>query len=396
MSLLSDLGARRIINARGTVTRLSGGIMHPEVIAAMTDASRQCFDMSELQAAASAEIARITGAEAGYIASGASACLMLGAAAAMTGLDAASMARLPQDGPRREIIIVRSQRNAYDHALRTAGANLVEVGLPDRHAGAGVRDAQGWQIESAITERTAAIFHVAAENAEPSLPEVVAIARRHGLPVLVDAAAQLPPQANLRRFIEVGADLVAFSGGKVLGGPQASGFLCGRRDLIMAAALQHLDLDQYIDTWTPPDTLIDRRRLVGMPVTGIGRPCKAGKEEIAGLLAALQLFVREGDGVRHARWLATLAAVREANTDWRAGMSIQHEADNDRVPHISIDTGSPEVARELTRRLLSHSPAIHVDDSERHHGRIILSPLALDVEDAAIVGRALDAAKPGP
>ena len=261
MTVYDTLGVRTIINAKGTATRLSGGIMRPEVSAAMVEASQHCVDMTELQAVASREIAKVTGAEAGYIASGASACLLLATAACIAGLDPGRMARLPDArGMKNEVIMIRSQRNFYDHAIRAAGATIVEVGLPDRYAGAGVRDAEGWEIEDAISDRTAAIFYVADAASQPTLPEVTAIAKRHRIPVIVDAAAQLPPQSNLKRFITAGADLVAFSGGKVLGGPQASGILCGRKNLIMSAALQHLDLDIYEDMWEPPKSMIDKRK----------------------------------------------------------------------------------------------------------------------------------------
>jgi len=244
MSVYSDLGVKTVINAKGPATRLSGGIMRPEVSAAMAEASQSCVDIAELQAAASSVISDLTGAEAGYVASGASACLLIGAAATMTGLDPGKMARLPDStGMKNECVMVRSQRNFYDHAIRAAGMRIIEVGLPDRYSGAGVRDAEGWEIDDAITERTAAVFYVADPQARPRLSEVVAVAHARGVPVIVDAAAQLPPQDNLKRFIAEGADLVAFSGGKAIGGPQASGILAGKRDLVMSAALQHLDLD---------------------------------------------------------------------------------------------------------------------------------------------------------
>ena len=296
MTVYGDLGVRTLINAKGPATRLSGGIMRPEVASAMAEASQTCVDIAELQAAASGIITAATGAEAGYVASGASACLLIGAAACITGLDPGRMARLPDTtGMKDECVMVRSQRNFYDHAIRATGLRIVEVGLPDRYAGAGVRDAEAWEIDDAITERTACVFYVADSQSRPTLPEVTAVAHARGVPVLVDAAAQLPPQDNLRRFIREGADLVAFSGGKALGGPQASGILAGRRDLVMAAALQHLDLDIFWDMWTPPPSLIDKARLKGAPQHGIGRSCKAGKEEIVGLLTALRLFIAEGD-----------------------------------------------------------------------------------------------------
>jgi L-seryl-tRNA(Ser) seleniumtransferase len=148
MSIYSKFGVDTIINAKGTATRLSGGIMRPEVAQAMADASQACVEIADLQAAASREIAKVTGAEAGYVASGASACLLLGTAACIAGLDPGRMARLPDTrGMKNEVIMVRSQRNFYDHAIRAAGAAIVEVGLPDRFAGAGMRDAEAWKIE---------------------------------------------------------------------------------------------------------------------------------------------------------------------------------------------------------------------------------------------------------
>ncbi len=196
-----------------------------------------------------------------------------------------------------------------------------------------MRDAEGWEIEDAISEKTAAIFYVADSAAQPPLAVVTAIAKRHGLPVIVDAAAQLPPQSNLKRFIAEGADLVAFSGGKLLGGPQASGILAGRKDLIMSAALQHLDLDIYEDMWEPPKSLIDKRKLKGTPQHGIGRSCKAGKEEIVGLLTALRLFIAEGDAKRHARWMDLLRGIWAELKDVKAASAKIEGADNtDAIP----------------------------------------------------------------
>ena len=137
----------------------------------------------------------------------------------------------------------------YDRAIAVAGGRIVEVGIPDRYSGPGVRDASAWEIAAAITPDTAAIYYLAHPRSLPPLPEVAAVAHEHGIPLLVDAAAQLPPADNLRRFLEQGADLVAFSGGKAIGGPQASGILCGRADLVASALLQMLDLDVFPDLW---------------------------------------------------------------------------------------------------------------------------------------------------
>lgn len=392
MSVYEQLGVRTIINAKGPATRLSGGMMRPEVVQAMVEASQSCVDMAELQAAASREIAVATGAEAGYVASGAAACLLLATAACVAGLDPGKMARLPDTtGMKNEVIMVRSQRNFYDHAVRAAGVRIIEVGLPDRYAGAGVRDAEAWEIEDAINDNTAAVFYVVDAYAQPPLVEVVRVAHARGVPVIVDAAAQLPPQENLKRFISEGADLVAFSGGKALGGPQASGFLCGKRDLIMSAALQHLDLDMFSDSWEPPRGLIDKSRLRGMPQHGIGRTCKVGKEEIIGLLTALRLFIEEGDAARHKKWLAII--LRIASDLAHLGdleCRVLGQDDIALVPALKITFGGEKgVAHKIIRALLSGAPSIHVNSSPHEMNSIILSPQCLKKEEAPVIAAAL-------
>ena len=392
MNVYGKLGVRTIINAKGTATRLSGGIMQPEVAQAMVEASQSCVDMAELQAVASREIANATGAEAGYIASGASACLLLGTAACIAGLDLGRMARLPDTrGMKNEVIMVRSQRNFYDHAIRAAGATILEVGLPDRYAGAGVRDAEIWEIEDAITPQTAAIFHMADINSQPVLKAITKLARKHKIPVIVDAAAQLPPQSNLTRFIAEGADLVAFSGGKALGGPQATGILCGRGDLIMSAALQHLDLDIYEDMWSPQRSLIDRRKLKGMPQHGIGRSCKVGKEEIMGLLTALRLFIAEGDAARHKRWKSTLnAIVAAAKGAGQVTMAIEGAGNVGAVPSLVITCeGKPGTADRVIKKLIAGQPSIHTDPFWRSQNKIVISPLCISTDQAVVIGEAL-------
>jgi L-seryl-tRNA(Ser) seleniumtransferase len=228
-------------------------------------------------------IAEVTGAEAGYVTSGAAAGLTLGMAACMTGLDPLKMNRLPDsEGLKNEVIIQRAHRNDYDHALRAAGVKVVEVGF--NYA------TFPYELEQAIGEKTAALFFLAGIT-EGSLPleQVIEIAHLHSVPVIMDAAAELPPPENLRNFISQGVDLVAFSGGKHIGGPQASGILCGRRDLILSVALQHQDMDVFPETW-PWRQLISNGKVIGPPHHGIGRGLKVGKEEIAGLITALKHY----------------------------------------------------------------------------------------------------------
>jgi D-glucosaminate-6-phosphate ammonia-lyase len=396
MNFYEKRGIRTLINAKGTATRLSGGILRPEVTAAMAEAAKFCVDMADLQAHASQVIARETGAEAGYVASGAAACLLLATAACVTGLEPSKMARLPDTaGMKNEVIMVRSQRNFYDHAVRAAGVKIVEVGLPDRHAGAGVRDAEPWEIADAITERTAAIFYVADRYARPSLAKVVEVAHAAGVPVIVDAAAQLPPQSNLRRFIAEEADLVAFSGGKAIGGPQATGILCGKRDLVMSAALQHLDLDIFWEQWVPPAKLIDRARFKGVPQHGIGRPCKVGKEDIIGLLTALELFVAEGDVARHRRWLDRAQAVMTGLGNLKAARVALTGADSaDEIPTVELilDKAGALTALDLVIALQNGTPSIHVDPTWCDRGMIVVNPMCLQDGEAERVARAINLA----
>jgi D-glucosaminate-6-phosphate ammonia-lyase len=383
VSIYDRFGVPTVINAAGTVTRLSGGRMHPDVLDAMRDASTACVDMMALQAGACRVIARVTGAEAGIVTSGASAALLLGTAACLAGLDTARMNRLPEvDGARNEVIIVRSQRNMYDRALTVAGARIVEVGLADRYAGSGVRDAAPWEIEAAITARTAAVCYLAQPQSLPKLADVVSVSHAHDLPVLVDAAAQLPPRENLRRFLNEGADLVAFSGGKAIGGPQSSGILAGRADLVGSALMQMLDLDVFADMWAPPEEFARLRQLRGLPQHGIGRSCKVGKEEIVGLLVALERFAVTEDGERREGWRAVLQAIIDAAKGSALAMTIVDRA----VPVLEVR--APD-ARALAAKLAGQAPAILCGVGRREENVLVFSPVALTMEEARIIGNAL-------
>lgn len=389
MSIYDDIGARTIINAKGPSTRVSGGLIAPEVMAAMKEAGEHCVDMAELQAAASGVIAEATGAEAGIVTAGAAAGILLGTAACVAGLDPSKMARLPDTrGMKNEVIMVRSQRNFYDHAARTAGVRIVEVGLPDRVAGAGVRDAEPWEIADAVTASTAAVLYVAGGNARPPLEDVVRVAHTHQIPLIVDAAGQLPPVSNLRRFIGTGADLVTFSGGKAIGGPQGSGILCGRRDLIMSAVLQNLDLDIAWEQWTPPESLIDKHRLAGLPPHGIGRSCKVGKETIVGLLVALRRFVAESDQTRQARWLGHIQRMAVATGTLRHATAVVREGGSPKFV-VTLDPGFRMGGQEFCVALQNGNPGVYCDSSQAAAGVIGFSASCLREGDAEAIGRRL-------
>jgi L-seryl-tRNA(Ser) seleniumtransferase len=381
MSIYDRFGVRTIINAKGPATRLSGGLLDPEVTAAMAEAGAYCVDIAELQAGASKIIAEVTGAEAGIVTAGAAAGLLVGTAACITGLDPGKMARLPDTrGMKNEVIMVRSQRNFYDHAVRTTGARIIEVGLPDRFAGAGVRDAEAWEIEDAISEKTAAVVYVAGGNARPPLPEVVRVARAGGVPVVVDAAAQLPPVSNLRRFIDEGADLAAFSGGKAIGGPQGSGILAGKRDLVMAAVLQQLDLDIYWDQWAPPASLIDKHRLRGAPQHGLGRPCKVGKETVIGLLVALQRFAAESEQARTERLQKLMGRLQTALSGVDHARVVLTAGSNPKV-ELHLSNTAPRSAMQLCIDLEKGNPSVHADSSRAQAGVVSFSGVCLRDED---------------
>jgi L-seryl-tRNA(Ser) seleniumtransferase len=245
VGIYERFGVQPIINAAGAVTRLGGAPMPETVLDAYCEAAQHSAPLDQLQAAASRIIARVTGAEAGIVTSGASSALTLGAAAILCRYDLGRMERLPHcDGAFPcEFVVAREHRNGYDHAVRSAGARLVEVGFNEIVANAGVRRADVWEFAAAFGPNTAGILYVFDDDSQPPLSELVKCAQQHNVPVLVDAAGELPPGANLRKILATGADLVAFSGGKAIRGPQSTGILAGCRELIGSAALQMLDMD---------------------------------------------------------------------------------------------------------------------------------------------------------
>jgi L-seryl-tRNA(Ser) seleniumtransferase len=396
VDIYDRLGVRKRINAAGLLTRLGGSLMPDEVLDAMQEAARHFVDIAELQARASAVIAGCTGAEAGYVTSGAAAALTLATAACLTGLDPARMERLPEtDGMPNEVLMCRTHRTGYDHAIRAAGARIREVGFNDRGAGAGVRGVEAWEIEAAIGPSVAAIAYTVTPARDPALSTVVAVARRHGRPVIVDAAAALPPVENLRRFIAEGADLVAFSGGKAIRGPQSTGILCGRRELIAAAALQQLDMDVAPETWDPPASLIPRERLRGIPHHGLGRGFKVGKEEIAGLIVALERFVR-GDVARELeRAEGTLAAIAERLSSLpHVGLRLRTAAETGRFPALDLtvdESGLGRSASAISLALQRGEPPIHLGERRASEGTLVVHPEGLRDGDGPVVAERLAA-----
>ena len=265
-------GVTPVINAGGTHTTHGGSMMRPEVREAMSLAAESFVDLVELKRATGRFVAEITGAEAGMICSGAAGGLVLATAAVMTGTDPEKIAQLPNSrGMKNEILMQRNNPSGYTKCHEYAGATLTYAG---NESGA-TQD----QLADAITDDTAAILHTFAYGpARPglTLPETVKVARnaRNPLPVIVDGAAMLPPKENLTKYISEGADLVTFSGGKYIGGPQSAGLLAGRAELVEAALHN------------------------SGPGMAVGRPQKVGREELVGMATALQLFVESDDEAR--------------------------------------------------------------------------------------------------
>ena len=372
----------RAISAAGFVTRFGGGALSPRVQAAVAEAMSYSWPVDALQRWAGEVIADATGAEAGWVTSGAAAGLSLAAAACVAGADPARMAELPgASGPAPEILMLRGHRNAYDHAYRVAGARIVDVGYPFSD---GVGLTYGWQLEAAITPATVAVgFLAKAESPDLPLAEVCRLAHARGVSVIVDAAAELPPKENLRRFIADGADAVVFSGGKAIRGPQASGVLAGRRDLIASVRLQVLDMDVDRVEW---------RRAHGgdPPHHGFGRGFKVGKEEIAGLATALQEFVaRDLDAERAemAEWLEQMAAA--------LGPGARVDEARHFNPRLVVAASGEPEARAWSARLAALDPAVLVGFASLRRGELVVVPDAIRAEDRDYVGAALARTRSG-
>ncbi len=354
------LGVKRIITASGSTTAYGGSKTRPEILETMNRAARMMVNIDELNRAASRTIADITGAEAGFVASGAAGGLVLQAAAVVAGSDPALMSRLPDTtGMKNEIIIHRCHRFPYDQCYTSVGAKLVEVGDGRR--------AQAWQLEAAFTERTAAVAYLfspfISRRAIP-FPQVCEIAHAHGVPVIVDAASMLPPRANLRRFTDEGADMVIYSGGKAVRGPQGTGILCGREDLIDAAFAN------------------------ASPHQFIGRGMKVAKEEIVGLLAAVQIFANEDEDAEMARYHSMAQQVVDALAeipDLR--VTLEHDDHNYLVPHAVINftkhwRGPDRDA--VYRAMTAGDPPVYLHDIF-NPDELAVDPFNLDDEELSIV-----------
>ncbi len=272
MDIFEELGIRRYINAQDTYTKYGASCMGAESLRAMAEIAGSMVDLAEVQEKTGDAIAALTRNQGAYISNGAAGGLMICAAACMA-LDSEEAYRaLPEKGERRDIIVQRAQHNIYDKSIAAAGANLVFLGEES------VAPSEE-ELTNAITEKTAAVAYFIYHGRKGSLPleRVLEIAHIHGVPVIVDAAAQNPPAENLWRFTEMGSDMVIFSGGKALCGPQDSGLILGRRE------------------W------IARCRRWGPPADGVCRCCKTSREAMAGLYAAVKAYLSRDEEAERSR-----------------------------------------------------------------------------------------------
>lgn len=355
------LGLRPVVNAAATLTSLGGSLMPAPVLEAMADAASCFVDLVELQERVGARLAELTRNEAGFVVCGAAAGITHAVAACITGTDPRLVDSLPAlEGVQRcEVIVESSQRNGFWQAARQTGARLVEV---DGQAG----------LEAALSERTACVLCFAGSRFGTdvdSVEHVVRAAHRRGVPVLVDAAAQVPPISSLWRYTrEAGADAVIVSGGKGLCGPQSSGAVLGTT------------------------TIVEGCRANGSPGTAIGRPMKVGKEELIGLLAAVEWYLGSDEATVLAGYEATVRRLVEGLAGL-PGVSVARGYPSEAgQPHgrAVVRLAPPAPARdELVRRLWEGEPRIAVglvDDDA-----IALNPQTLAPrEDEVVLARLLE------
>ena len=385
-SIFEQFGVEPIINCSGTVTRLGGALMPPEVLAAFNAAAGESVAIDHLQAAASRRIAQVTGAEAGLVTAGSAAALTLGAAAILARLDLGRMETLPHcDKFPHHFVIAREHRSGYDHAVRAAGARFVEVGFQEIVSNAGVRRTEAWEYEAAFGDHIAGVVYVAGKDSQPPLDRVIELAHQHQLPVLVDAAGELPPRENLQATLKAGADLVAFSGGKAIRGPQSTGILCGKKELVTSATLQMLDMDEHFDLWSPADDWIDKSRLSGIPRHGIGRALKVSKEEIVALLTALDLFASGAYDDQVPQMQARLERIVDGLKDTPVRCSIKASPDGQRFPllTIALDESHSLTAFEACRQLRAGSPPVYPSHGRLHLGELLFNVLCVNDDQVA-------------
>ena len=353
-----ELGVRPIINAAGTYTALTASLMPPEVMQAIMWASRYYCRLTELQEAVGRRIAELIGCEAAMVTAGAASALTLGTAACLTGANRDFIGRIPDlTGMKSEVIIQKSHRYGYDHAVRNCGVKLIEVETRE-------------QLEAAVNERTAMMLFFNANDpaGKIKVQEFAELGKKHRVPTFNDAAADVPPAENLSNYIKMGYDLVTFSGGKGICGPQSAGLLLGRKDLIEAA------------------------RMNGSPNSdSIGRGQKVNKEELIGMMVAVELYLKRNHEADRREWdkrvkiiADTVSSIKSVTTEVWVPEIANH------VPHLRIRWDQKVVKlsyQQVVEKLRAGEPSIELVPGSR--GSIAVGVWMLQPGEAQIVARRL-------
>ena len=324
-----ELGVKPFINAAGTYTTLTASLMPREAVQAIEYASKQFVHLQELQDAVGKRIAEVIGCEAALVTSGAAAALTCGTAGCMTGTNQELIRRLPDTtGAKYEVIIQKSHRYGYDHAIRTCGAKFVEVETAE-------------ELERAVGSNTAMMmwFNAAEPNGKIKAAEFIALGKKHNIPTFNDAAADTPPLERLSMYTKMGFDLVAFSGGKGIRGPQSAGLLLGRQDLLAAA---RLNTSPYSDS--------------------IARGMKVNKEELLAMMVAVEVYVKKDHAAEWKEWERRCKVVMDAASSVPGiKCEIQVPEIANHVPHVHITWEKDQLKmtpREVVKALRTGDPAI--------------------------------------
>ena len=361
-----ELGVRTVINAAGTYTMVGGSRMSEATLEAMASAARNHVVIKELQGKVHDRLASLTRNEAAFVTNGAAAALHVAGAAAIAKRYGRPFQTLSREQiEKSEIVVHRAHRNPYDWSLRLLNCTLVEIGYPNMILPTVKED-----LEYAITENTAAVFYFFmppggwTARGALSLEETIEVASKRGVPVIVDAAAQVPPAENLWKLTGLGAETCIFSGGKDLKGPQASGLMVGSKEFF---------------SW------VER---TAFPTYGVGRMFKVGREEIVGLLAAVEQYV-SSDGDERLRWAEERVegAIRafSDNPVVKAERVFPNEAGQP-LPQMAFRFARPGCAGEVLKLLMEGEPAIFTMAADGES--VFVNPMTLkDGEIDAIMDR---------
>jgi L-seryl-tRNA(Ser) seleniumtransferase len=356
-----ELGVRTFINAAGTFTTMTASLMPSEVMDSMVAASKHFVNLIELQDKVGERIANLLGSEAAMVTSGAAGALTVGTAACITGADQKAVRQLPDTtGLKSEVLIQKSHRYGYDHAVRSAGVRLIEIETAD-------------ELASAVNARTAMMlfFNDAEPKGQINAEQFVALGKKHNVPTFNDASADVPPVTNLTRYTKMGFDLVTFSGGKGIRGPQSAGILAGRRDLIQAA---RLNTSPYSDS--------------------LSRGMKVNKEEMIGMLTALELYVRKDHEAEWKDWEKRIRTIVDSVRDLP---TVQTETFvppiANHVPHLRIKWDQTKIAkspRDVQNTLREGEPSIETNPGTNRE-ELVIGVWMLQPGEAEIVARRLRA-----